>query len=129
MAYFTTNDEIRTLEHLGYPPNEVVLLRTRQTIAYNKFGDPIVTRVQNILDGIDDLEVKKKRLIVGDPNDATPDDRVLVKADVLEWDVDGNRKSLQFIESEKQDEINKLSVIFDMPIRKKGYCGTRVYKG
>lgn len=117
MAYFTANDEIRTLEYLGLAPNNLVALRNGQKAAYNTFGDAIVIRVQAILTQLDELDSIEATYA----KDASSS---LIRADVLEWDPNGRFINLY---RKRNDLISKLSQIFNLA-NKTSYEGTRIYK-
>ncbi len=116
--YFSASDEIRTLKYLGYTPNEVVVLRVRQRIAYDKFGDDIVTEVRSLLDKLDALDTLEATYA----SDASSS---LVRADVLEWNPAGRQANL---DKRRATLLQQLSTIFDLQIQRKGYSGTRVYR-
>lgn len=116
---FTATQELKILEELGYPPNDVVVLRTQMSIAYRQFGEAIVTRTQEILDQLEELSVIETTYA----KDASSS---LIKADVLEWDSNGRFINLY---RKKNDLLEKLSRIFDMPIcGGSGYSSTRVIR-
>lgn len=115
---FTVADEIKIIKYLGYSPNDLPYLRSREYVALQNFGTPIVTEVQSILTKLDALDTLEGTY-------ATDASNALKKADVLEWDTTGRQGNL---DKRRSTLVNQLASIFDMQVQSRGGY-TRVYKG
>lgn len=113
MAFFSSDDKLRILQYLGYSASNKVYLENQLNLAYLNFGDAIVTRVQGILDKLDDLDTLQATYA----NDANSS---LIKADVLEWNPSGRQDNL----AQNRSTLTKqLSSLIGMPSNT-GYQGT-----